>query len=76
MELDAFVKNFENQFDEEIPGGVSGDTVFKELDDWDSMVALSIIAMVDEQYSVKLTGNEIKESATIGDLFEVVKNKK
>jgi acyl carrier protein len=50
--------------------------VFKDLDEWDSMTALSMIAMVDEEYSVKLTGNEIKQAQTIEDLFNIVKSKK
>ena len=76
MELNTFIQNFENQLDDSIPGSLNADTVFKNIEEWDSTTALSIIAMVDEEYSIKLTGNEIKQSQTIEDLFYVVKNKK
>jgi acyl carrier protein len=76
MELSTFIKNFEKQFDDITPDSLKADTVFKDLDDWDSMTALSIIAMVDEEYSIKLTGNEIKQSQTIEDIYNVIKNKR
>ena len=51
------------------------DTDFKELDEWSSLLALSIIAMVDEEYNVTLKGDDIRNSKTIADLFELVKSK-
>ncbi|WP_214073658.1 hypothetical protein [Mucilaginibacter sp. dw_454] len=76
MELNAFIKNFEKQFDDELAEPIHAYTVFKEIEEWDSMIALSMIAMVDEEYTVKLTGNEIKQAQTIEDLFNIVKEKR
>ena len=50
-------------------------TVFKELDEWSSLIALSVIAMVDEEYDVTLKGNDVKSASTIEDLFNVVKSR-
>lgn len=76
MELELFVKNFAAQFDEIESDTLTAATNFKDIDEWDSMVALSIIAMVDEEYSVKITGNDIKGAQTISDLYSVVSSKK
>jgi acyl carrier protein len=76
MELNVFIENFEKQLDDVGPGSLQGNSVFKDIEEWNSMTALSMIAMVDEEYSVKLTGNEIKQAQTIEDLFNIVKNKK
>ena len=46
-------------------------TVYKDLDEWDSMTALMLIAMFDEKYNKKITGDDIKESKTLNDLFEI-----
>ena len=54
---------------------LTAETKFKELDEWSSLIALSIIAMVDEEYDVTLKGNDINTSSTIEDLFNVVKSK-
>ena len=48
---------------------------FKALDEWSSLVALSIIAMVDEEYDVTIKGDDIRNSKTIEDLFNVVASK-
>ncbi len=75
MELNDFIKNFSEQFDDLDSVDLTADTKFKELDDWSSLVALSLIAMVDEIYNITITGEDIRESSTVGDLFERIKNK-
>ena len=75
MELQEFVENFANQFDDTNPSEFKAETVFKELDEWSSLVALSVIAMVDEEYSVTIKGEDIRNSNTIEDLFNAVKAK-
>ena len=74
MELKNFIENFADQFDE-LSVELTGDTVFKDLDDWSSLVALSVIAMIDEEYDVAIKGDDIRGANTISDLFEIVKNK-
>jgi acyl carrier protein len=39
------------------------------------MVALMVIAMIDEEYNVKVSGDDIRNSATIQDLINVVGSK-
>jgi acyl carrier protein len=71
-DISTFVQNFASQFDETPIDAFSAETKFRELEEWSSMIALVIIAMVDEHYKVKLSGNEIKESNTIQDIFNNV----
>lgn len=75
MEIEKFVKNFANQFDETDPAEITKDTAFHDLDEWSSLTALSIIAMVDEEYDVTLKGMDIENAATVQDLFDTVKSK-
>lgn len=75
MELQDFIKKFADQFDDTELSEFTGDVDFHNLDEWSSLNALSIIAMVDEEYDVKLTGNEIREAKSIQDLFDIVKGK-
>lgn len=75
MDTTEFVKNFAEQFDETDASEFSMDTIFRNLDEWCSLIALSIIAMVDEAYKVKLTGDDIRNSKTIGDIYNIVKAK-
>lgn len=75
MELKDFIENFAAQFDDTDASEIKADTVFKELDEWSSLIALSVIAMVDEEYDVTLKGEDIRTSKTVEDLFNVVKSK-
>lgn len=75
MELKEFIENFANQFDDTDASVLSGETKFKELDEWSSLIALSVIAMVDEEYDVTIKGDDIRNSNTIEDLFNTVKSK-
>ena len=90
MDIQNFIANFAEQFDD-IGGLISifllniddidvaelhSDTIFHELDGWTSLAALSIIAMIDDEYNVSVSGKDIRESETIEDLYNVVKSKK
>ena len=75
MELNEFIENFAEQFDDTDASEIKADTVFKELDEWSSLVALSVIAMVDEEYDITIKGDEIWNSNTVEDLFNAIKAK-
>lgn len=72
MEIKDFIENFVDQFDDVPEVEVSVDTVFRDLDGWSSIVALSVMAMVDEEYDVQLKADEMRNASTIGELFEIV----
>lgn len=75
MELKDFIANFAEQFEDTDVNDIQATTEFKELDEWSSLLALSIIAMADEEYNVTLKGEDIRNSKTIEDLFNVVKSR-
>jgi acyl carrier protein len=76
MNLNDFINVFASQFDDTDASEFQADTKFKDLNEWSSLLALSIIAMVDEEYDVQIKGDDIRNSLTINDLFETVKSKK
>lgn len=75
MELNEFIENFANQFDDTDVSVITATTDFKALDEWSSLTALSVIAMVDEEYDVTLKGDDIRNASTVEDLFNSVKAK-
>ncbi|MDR0603147.1 MAG: acyl carrier protein [Bacteroidales bacterium] len=76
MDIKEFVENFASQFEETGSNEFSPVTEFKTLEEWSSLIALSIIAMVDEEYEVKVKGDDIRNSTTIEDLYNIVKSRK
>lgn len=75
MEINVFVEKFAEQFDETDASVFTPKTKFRELDEWSSLIALSIIAMVDDEFDVTLKGDDIRSSNTIEDLFKLVQDK-
>lgn len=74
-DIKEFIKNFADQFDDTDASVFTPETVFHDLDEYSSLIALSIIGMVDEEYGVTLSGNEMKSAVTIQDLFNIVESK-
>jgi acyl carrier protein len=75
INLNSFIGHFAAQFENTDLSTINAETVFRELEEWDSLIALSLIAMADEEYQIKLTGDDIRTSTTVADLFEKVKAK-
>lgn len=50
---------------------ITADTVFKDIDEWDSLTALSLIAYFDMNLGKKISGEQIKNSKTIQDLYNI-----
>ena len=73
--MEKFIENFAEQFDDTELSEFKPETVFHELDEYSSLIALSIISMVDEEYGVTLNANEMSSAVTIEDLFNTVKSK-
>ena len=75
MEIKEFIQHFADQFDETDISEFAAQTNYRELDEWSSLIALSIIAMIDEEYDVTVKGDDIRNSNSIEDLFNVVKSR-
>ena len=72
MDIKEFIQNFADQLDDTEAEALTPETKFRELDDWSSLAALSIIAMVDEEYGISIASDTFKNAKTIQDLFDQV----
>ena len=70
--LDEFVALFAEQFDDTDSSEITASTVFHDLEEWSSLIGLSVIAMVDEEFDVALKGDDVKTSVTVEDLYNKV----
>ena len=75
MEIKEFIEHFAEQFDDTELSEFKPETVFHDLDEYTSLIALSIILMIDEEYCVSIDANEMSAAVTIEDLFNTVKSK-
>lgn len=75
MELNEFVANFAEQFDDTDPSEITVDCHFRELEEYSSLVGMSIIAMAKTLYGKAITGADIRSCNTVEDLFNLINNK-
>lgn len=75
MELNDFIKNFADQFDDTDASEIQADTEFHEIDEWGSLTGMGVIAMVKTMYGKTITGKEIRKCTTVEDLFNLVAEK-
>lgn len=73
MEIQEFINNFASQFDDTDPDEFKAETRFRDLEEWSSFLALAIMAMIKSEYDVAVTAQEMRESQTVQELFDVVK---
>lgn len=74
--MEEFVNYFCDILDETDSSSVNPTTRFKELEEWSSIIALSLIAMVDENYDVTLDTEDIRSAVTLEELYNKIQAKK
>lgn len=72
MELNNFISDFANLFDDTDESEITATTVFKDLEEWSSLSTMGIIAMAKLQYGKIVTGKEIRSCVTIMDLYNLM----
>ena len=75
MEIKDFIQHFAEQFDDTDVSEFKPETVFHELDEYSSLIALTIIGMIDEEDGVAIGAEEMSAAVTIEDLYNTVKSK-
>ncbi len=73
MEINDFILNFTDQFED--TDLITNKTVFHDLDEWDSLVALAVLNMCEKKYGKSISFDEMKKCVTVEDLFTVVQRK-
>jgi acyl carrier protein len=70
-----FITNFQEILEDTEIQEINKNVDFKNLDEWDSMTTLMLIAMVDEKYEKQINGKDIEESITLENLFNRIQSK-
>lgn len=73
MDQKIFIEKIEEQFEDFNDAKLSMDTEFKKLDGWSSLIALSIMSMCTDEYSVTITADDMRKAVKVSDLYNIVK---
>ena len=72
MELNDFIANFADQFEDTDPEEITAESKFHDFDEWDSLIALAVLNMTEKKYGKKITFDEMKKCVTVTDLFNLI----
>ena len=72
MKKDVFYNNFIEFLEIKSIDSVNSNTAYKDLEEYDSFFILSLIALVDNLFSVNLSSKQLIEIHTIGELMNLI----
>lgn len=75
MEINEFIEKFGEIFDDTDVAELTPETRFRDLDEWSSLSALSVIALADEEFGVEISGNEMRGVNTVQEMFDLISSK-
>lgn len=68
---EIFIDNLKNQM-LDAPDDVNFNTVFRDLETWDSLTAMAVIVMINDEYGVKISDEKFAELKTIKDIYDLI----
>lgn len=75
MNVQDFIEKFAEAIDVDAKE-LTADTEFRNLEDWDSVAYISVIAMMDEEYDIQIDMPVFKTLKTLGAIAEYIDNNK
>ena len=75
MNIEEFISQIEEEFDDLEPGVLKPDSQFREKFEWNSINALILIALVKTEYDVAINAEDISSSKTVQDLWNIIEKR-
>ncbi|MDD2294129.1 MAG: acyl carrier protein [Bacteroidales bacterium] len=75
MDIQSFIGNFATLFEETDMSILTPQTRYQDLEEWSSLLTISTIMLVDQQYDVAIKADQIRDANTIEELYNIVKEK-
>ena len=75
MTWEEFEANIRDVLEVEEDVVLNRDEVLEDSEYWSSMHALLVMAMAESEYDVSITGEDLRKSRTLGNIFELINSK-
>jgi acyl carrier protein len=69
--MENFIKNFKNQL-EDVTTEITPDMDYVDTDFWDSLTAVTIQMMIDDEYGVKVDIKQLSGFKSLNELYQFV----
>lgn len=73
--MEEFLNNFKNLFEDKEAESMTMFTPFRNLEEWDSIMGLSVIGMIDDEYGVEFNADDMKKCHIVKDIYDLVLQK-
>jgi len=73
--ISDFIEKIEAEFEDTVPGTIKPETRFRDQFDWTSVNALVLFSMINVEYGIIMTAEDLQKSFTIQDLFNIIVSK-
>lgn len=70
--IEDLIEKLQEEFDDLPKGVIQPNTTFDSIENWGSMHILILIALVDVNYQVQITGADLKGLRTVKDLYDLI----
>jgi acyl carrier protein len=74
IDQSKFLQAVEAAFEQRV-SGVTLETAFRELPEWDSLASVMIVAEVYADYGVQISGAELESCRSLADLKALIESK-
>lgn len=64
---------FEDVFDEKI--SITADTTANDVDDWDSLTHITLMAAVESAFSIRFSMKEVSSMKNIGEMVGIISSR-
>jgi acyl carrier protein len=75
MNSDLFLNKFSRAIDLDPATKIGMENILTELPYWDSLVVISLVAMLDLEFDVLTTANKVMQCKTVGEVYQMVQNR-
>ncbi len=70
MSLEQFIEDFEEAVEDVEAGSLVPVTRYRDIEQWDSLAILTVVAMFDAEYGKRINAKSLKASDTLQELYE------
>jgi acyl carrier protein len=69
---DKFIEQIQSIFEDTPKEEITLNTKFKNLEEWNSLLILSLIVTIEDNFSILVTANQIENSDSFEDLYNTI----
>lgn len=73
MEMNEFIQEFAGIFEDVNVESLGPQTKFREIDGWDSITLVALIALISDEFQKEVTPADIRTCNTIEDVYNLIK---